>query len=104
MGYYTQYSLIVIDGDQDLIRQLREENENARYALDDEGNCQKECKWYDSDTDMKEFSKKHPEAMFQLYVIGEENGDIWRQWWQDGKCQTTKAELVYEEYDKNKMV
>ena len=104
MGYYTQHQLQVINGDSDLIRQFREENENAKYAMDDEGYTQNECKWYESDNDMKAFSQKHPDALFQLDGVGEENDDVWRQWWQNGKCQTTKGVLVYEKYDKDKMV
>ncbi len=103
MGYYTQYSLQVLEGDKDLIRQFRESDDNAMYALDEEGNTREECKWYESDDAMKSFSKLHPEVLFQMDGEGEGSGDTWRQYWKNGKCQDIKAELVYESYDESKL-
>lgn len=103
MGYYTQYKLKVIDGDSDLIRQFREENDHANYALDDYGDYREEAKWYDSDDDMKNFTKEHPETLFCMEGKGEESGDIWRQWWKNGKMQYCPAQLVYEEFNVSKM-
>lgn len=104
MGYYTSYRLEVIEGDPDLIRQLRDECEDAHAAFDDDGNYDDRIKWYNSDTDMDKFSKKHPEALFLLEGEGEESPDFWRQYWQNGKCQNIAGEIVYEEFDKTKMI
>lgn len=103
MGYYTQYSLIVIDGDQDLIRQFREENENAKWALQEDGSCEQECKWYNSTQELEEFSKKHPEALFQMDGIGEEDDDIWSLWCRNGKSYQEKAVIIYPVYDETKL-
>lgn len=53
MGYYTAYELKVIDGDNNLIEKFREENEDARYALNEldkwndvTGAIEKNCGWY----------------------------------------------------------
>lgn len=105
MGYYTQFSLKVLENDEhpSLIEIFREENDHANWALEDSGDCRDSAKWYDCDKDMKTFSEKHPEALFELSGVGEESDDIWKQWWQNGKCQTTKGVIVFEEFDRNKM-
>ena len=103
MGYYTCYRMEVIEGDHNLISQLREENEDAAYALDEEGNFANNCKWYESDSDMKAFSEKHPKALFLLEGDGEDSPDYWRQYWKNGKCQNVQGEIVYEEFDETKM-
>jgi len=100
MGYYTQYSIEVIEGDpRGIIEELIADYEDAAHALDEDGGCREECKWYDSDANMREFSKKHPEHLFRLEGIGEESGDIWHQYWKNGKSQYVKAEIVYAPYD-----
>ena len=104
MGYYTQHTLKVIEGDPYLITIFREESDTANYSLNDDGKCREESTWYDSNTDMKNFSIKHPEALFQMDGEGEKSGDIWRQYWKNGKVQNIRAVLTYEPYDPNKLI
>ena len=103
MGYITVYELRVIEGNESLIAEFREECEEAKWCLDDEGNCNDSGKWYESDSDMEAFSKKHPEALFELSGDGEESTDIWKQYWRNGKVQHCQGVIVYDEYDESKM-
>jgi hypothetical protein len=46
---------------------LRATNEEANYALDENGDTAEECKWYDHEKHLKEFSKKYPKAFFTMW-------------------------------------
>lgn len=115
MGYYTSYKLDIIDPEGvhgpnqrrenlDIIDQFRKENDNAAYAIDEEGHCQESCKWYDSEKDLVEFSKKHPKTLFKLRGEGEESGDLWELYVQDGIKQFCKAKVVFDKLDYPKLL
>lgn len=101
MGYYTNYELNVIEGGARLIEELRESNDDARYALDVNGETSDSCRWYNHHQDLKEFSKKHPTALFELKGEGEESGDIWKVYFKDGKSQMCRAKIVFDDFDEN---
>lgn len=63
-----------------------------------------ECKWYDHDDDMKNFSKKYPDVLFILSGEGEEPGDLWKTYYKNGKMQTAEAVITYEAFDEGKLV
>ena len=101
MGYYTKYKLQVEGGDRSLIETLRQENQNAMLAFDDYGETFSEQKWYDYEEDMKSFSKKHPNVLFVLKGVGEENCDIWIAYFKNGLMQYAKVKLVFEDFNEN---
>jgi hypothetical protein len=103
MGYYTRYTLTVSSQEEKLIKELREENESAHNAICEKGFTADECKWYDHETDLKTFSKKHPRVLFTLEGEGEESGDIWTLYVKNGKSQLEKAEIIVGDYDPKKM-
>jgi hypothetical protein len=116
MGYYTRYSLSIgIDENdlilgldipktsEDLIAELRESLDDAAYALDENGNVDGDCKWYDHEDDLKSFSKKYPNALFTLSGEGEESGDIWKKYFKDGKVQRANAVITFEKFDPKKL-
>lgn len=88
---------------EEIISQLRAENENARYALDEDGSAQETCKWYEHETELKSFSKKHPQWLFILEGSGEESDDMWKKYFLNGKVQVAKAIVTFEPFDKNKL-
>lgn len=104
MGYYTQYKLSIKVGNTDLISEFVSENENADHALYENGETRQECKWYDHEQELKSFSANHPETIFQLNGEGEESGDIWIKYFKNGRCQTCKAKLVFDDFNENKLV
>jgi len=103
MGYYTKYDLIVLTGEDYLIEEFRGKNEHAKYAFDDGGRCEEGIKWYDHEKDMRKFSKAHPKVLFELFGRGEEFGDFWKKYFQNGKCQHCPAKITYDEFDKKKL-
>jgi len=62
------------------------------------------CKWYDYDQDMRAISTAFPDVVFALGGEGEEHGDIWKDYWLGGKVHKTKAKIVLEKFDRNKLV
>lgn len=104
MGYYTRYDLTVESLDYpEIIEDLRNKNASARYALDENGDSEEGCKWYDRREDMVAFSKLYPDAFFILHGEGEEGGDLWRMYVKNGKVQEVKAEIVYAPFDESAM-
>ena len=104
MGYYTRFELTVVTGDDSLVQDFRNECEGAEYAFNEEGYTEDETKWYDHEKDLKEFSKKHPDALFLLHGEGEESGDLWDLYVKNGKAQKCKGEVVYPDYDETKLI
>ena len=111
MGYCTCFTLEVRTADNsavhpnciEIIASLRKENESALYGLDEEGSTQPDAKWYDSDLELKEFSKKFPDALFILEGDGEGSDDFWRAYFKNGLGQMAPVLFVYDEYDETKL-
>lgn len=87
MGYYTAYTLKVLNGSPDLIGQFIAECDEAGDALKCDGTHRESVKWYSVFDDLCQFSKRHPSAVFALYGVGEEAGDDWVLYASDGKIQ-----------------
>jgi hypothetical protein len=104
MGYQTEHELTIIEGSNGLIEDLIAECESAGYALKDNGDSAEPCKWYSHENDLKEFSKKHPDALFMLSGKGEYNGDAWIEYYRNGKVQVCQAVYVYPKFDADLMI
>lgn len=63
-----------------------------------------ECKWYDHDTDMLKVTKKHPGVVFILDGEGEESGDIWRNFYRDGKVLKWRPEINLPDFNEAEFV
>ena len=104
MGYRSYYTLTVhSDNKDEIIKQLREENEEAADAFGDDGCPEDETKWYESDEDMKAFSLKHPGVLFEMSRGGEERDDNSITYYKDGKMQCCGATITYDEFDESKL-
>jgi len=105
MGYRTQFELHVNTvkakdktGDE-IIADFRANNENAEYALNEQGGTNEEAKWYDHEKELKEFSKKYPKVLFTMWGIGEDaGGDHWKHYVKNGKGQLVSGRVVYPPY------
>lgn len=102
MGYYTRYALKIPRNDS-LVDTIRNKYVDAEMALSPGGGTRDAIKWYNHEKDISEFSKEYPQLVFQLDGIGEEDGDIWRKYFKNGKIQRVYAKLVYDEYDAKKL-
>lgn len=99
MGYYTNYKLVIKPSGicDPILKRLRKENENAEYALEEDGTTSENCKWYNHEEEMLKFSMKYPGAVFILYGEGEDAGDIWKTVFKNGRYESLRAEVVFPE-------
>lgn len=95
MGYSTDYRLTMTPDLSEVSEEL--DNSDFAYAFEDS------CKWYDHETDMRVFSKRFPDVLFELSGEGEEAGDIWRKYFRDGKMQSCPGEITFEPFDESKL-
>lgn len=99
MGYYTIYELDIVNGDENLIEALRDYREDARYAITGNGEAWYSSQWYGHEKDLRSFSLLHPDALFKLSGKGEESGDLWIKYYKNGKMQSCKAKIVFDEFN-----
>lgn len=105
MGYYTHYSVKSMDDCIELyIEDMFNDIDYAECAFDSRGRTNQDCKWYEHEKDMRKFSKKYPDVVFELIGEGEESEDRWKKYFKNGKMQYAKAKIEYEEFDENKLI
>lgn len=95
MGYYTNFKLSVMPDNIENLDGILEDNTGYYWS----GLYLHEAKWYEHDADMKKISKLHPEHVFQLDGNGEDDDDIWRIYYKNGKSQRSKFRMVYDDFD-----
>jgi len=88
---------------RDIIEEFREKYEGAQYAISPSGNTNESCKWYEHEQELQEFSKTHPDVLFELVGEGEESGDLWIKYFKNGKMQRCGAEITYPPFDETKL-
>jgi hypothetical protein len=99
MGYYTVYTLEIIEGDD-----YKTDHEEGIVNLTDYNYLFEESvKWYDHEEDMLKYSKMHPNVLFELIGNGEESGDQWKAYFKNGKMQSCPAIITFDEYDESKL-
>jgi hypothetical protein len=108
MGYYTKFRIAVdnAQGDIDYDMQVAHfDGDDEAYVTDFIGfnPFDDSCKWYDYDIDMRRLSKKHPFVIFTLDGEGEESGDIWRNYYYFGKCQSEKVKIEFAPFSMDKL-
>lgn len=105
MGYYTNYTLSMqgatAEEEEEIIAKLEEISGDNWDGGD--GEYYTYGKWYESSSDLIELSKQYPEILFTLEGDGEEYNDFWKMYVQNGKKQETFGNIVYEDYDPEKM-
>lgn len=99
MGYSTRYELNVIgESDPEIPHEVViAKIVDYTYLFEDA------CKWYDHDKDMREYSKKYPDLVFELSGEGEEAGDLWVKYYKDGLLQVCNAQITFEPFDPLKL-
>lgn len=88
MGYYSNFKLQIIPPSEDVEQDVKE---TSGYAWS--GNELHDAKWYDSDDDCTEVSKRHPHHVIFLEVVGED-GERTAVWHFNGQKAYGKYELV----------
>ena len=99
MGYYTDFS-ITIKGEFDKKEMEEKIEEVTDYCFDEHGNrYHQNCKWYDNVENMTELSKFYPNNLFTVDGDGEENGDVWRRVYHNGRQEDIQVETIYADSD-----
>jgi hypothetical protein len=103
MGYYTCHTLEIVGGHNDILREIIEGDPETFYGLDSDGSYVDAVKWYGHEADMREVSSEYPDLVFKLKGEGEEPGDIWLEYYKNGKMQRSEAQIAFDEYDESKL-
>lgn len=102
MGYYTSHSMTVWTGSHTVaeIAQAIYDDDNIFYGIESPVDEMLEdtrtnmsfylcpadvVKWYDCYNDMIEFSKRFPNALFEIDGSGEDREDVWEARFRNGK-------------------
>lgn len=102
MGYYTYYTLSVVDkgsADIDAIAYNVEAWNLPDYCRYEEDIFQWYAKWYEHEEDMKELSLRFPDTVFDLFGDGEDSDDFWHKYFKNGKMQCCPVRFEYDDYD-----
>lgn len=104
MGYRTYHTLTVFDLNmvelpEDVQDKHSEEIEETTGACFTD-----ECKWYEHTEEMAEYSKKYPDCIFKIHGEGEDFGDLWDEYFLNGKHQSCPAQIYYPKFDMEKLV
>lgn len=103
MGYETRFKLTALTdhnySQRDYLKVLAEINpqEFSPNAESFEEEFEEPRKWYDYKDDMRILSLAFPNTYFLLYGVGEEQGDVWKAYFCNGKVQIIKATLSFKD-------
>jgi hypothetical protein len=105
MGYHTYYNVNLIPDDRrmEIIEDLRNTYESARWGLDEHGYCNQDMSWYSWNEDIRKFSEKYPDVLFVVDGEGDDTEDLWISYFQNGKNQHVQARIIYDPYDPEMM-
>ena len=110
MGYYTAHTMRAEGAvNEDVARQINkalEEKEIIGYALDTgyyydkeqfiSWDCADSAKWYSHEEDMLDISRQFPDVTFLLSGEGENQGDMWDEYFHNGTAELCTAEIVFK--------
>ena len=103
MGYETRFKLTALTdrnySQRDYLKVLAEidPREFSPAADSFEEEFEEPRTWYNYKDDMKKLSLQFPDTYFLLYGTGEEQGDVWKAYFYNGKVQIIKATLTFKD-------
>lgn len=100
MSNCTRFSLEISPSEPEVWEALNE-NEEIAARIDEDGTSVESSRWYDHEDEMRSFSEQFPHVLFTLSGEGEENGDLWKKYFRNGKMQAAPAKITYAEFDES---
>lgn len=94
MGYYTRYD--ISDNSSEVKRAINDISGYTNIESD-------EIKWYDNVDHCVKVSKMFPDELITVEGVGEEEGDMWKAYYKNGKRQKCKAIITFEPFDESKL-
>lgn len=104
MGYCTLYTLTLHEATPEqeaLILEKLQEMDIIGYAFDEDFKSYDSVTWHNHEEDMVKLSKTFPSVHFELYGIGDNNGDLWTKHFLGGKIQRCMAKITMPPFDPN---
>ena len=98
MGYYTDYELSVKNAEgkeEEIEDRIQGISGYSGLSFGDVYNC----KWYGCFKDMEAVSLEFPNATFYVEGEGEEQGDVWKAIFKNGKNKVVKPQIVWPELE-----
>lgn len=111
MGYNTGHNLKIYKNNSEKnykevlseTLEILEQLGVINYALDKELNLYEWVTWYKHREDMKRLSSIIENVVFELSGEGDDAGDIWKEYYLNGKIQICEAKITFDEFDENKL-
>ncbi|MGL5328964.1 MAG: hypothetical protein ACRDD7_06825 [Peptostreptococcaceae bacterium] len=119
MGYYVYHNLTIKTDTQTLdkivkhisntriIDNIQEINDKNIYTFQNKKRLRlidESTKWYDRQLDMRKLSIKFKDVVFELYGEGDCVGDIWIEYYKNGRLQRANARIVFEEFNEKMLM
>ena len=105
MGYNTYFRLTTIPELDELSEPAIEFIPKSDFTVNDLINEELDSmKWYNYEEDMKSISKSFPTVVFILDGEGEENGDIWREFFMNGKSYFWALKYELPDFDEKLLI
>ena len=101
MGYYTMYNLST-DEDEAYAKE-KYGDELGEFTGYGAALFEDQIKWYEHEQDMRSFSKRYPDVLFQLDGKGENNDDVWTMWARNGKTYKDYVKIIYPEFNEDRL-
>ena len=115
MGYSTYHTLntkgATKEQDEKLLKMFEEDEDEYGKDWDwtvaefNGVNIGESSKWYESDEDMKILSSReeYKDVLFILEGEGEDNDDMWKAYYKNGKVHRVDAEITFPKFDESKL-
>lgn len=107
MGYYTDYQPDIDNADfpqsklEEIGKTVRSMENVDFYDWGDGSWSADGQKWYEQEEDMYKLSLQFPDVRFRLHGNGEDQDDLWDEYWQNGSYQHCHAYIP--SFDPNQM-
>lgn len=99
MGYYT-----IFQCQTETTGEQRDKlGEISGYSIESMFDGEENVKWYDFESDIKQWSEIYPDQLFEWWGEGEESGDMWRAYVKNGKYFYQKAKIMFEDFDEKSL-